>query len=68
LPDDAAALAAGAHPFAALVALATADDQLSDDRWTELMDEVRTAFGKLLTVAVGRSRIVLPKDAPAAHP
>ena len=34
------------------------DDQLSDERWSELMDEVRNEFGRPLAVAVGRGRII----------
>jgi tetratricopeptide (TPR) repeat protein len=64
LPDDAAALVAGSHPVAALLALAANDALLSDDRWTELMDAVRGAFGDPLAVAVARGKIALaPPDA-----
>jgi tetratricopeptide (TPR) repeat protein len=62
LPDDAAALVAGTHPVAAVVALAGNDEQLSDERWTELMDAVRDAFGEPLAVALARGRIVIALD------
>jgi tetratricopeptide (TPR) repeat protein len=58
LPEETQALAAGAHPLAALIALTTEYHHLSDDRWTELMDDVHQGFDRPLAVAVGRGKIV----------
>jgi tetratricopeptide (TPR) repeat protein len=58
LPGDAAALAEGPHPFSALLRLAGGGEGLSDDLWAESRDVIEAAFGRALSVAAARSRIV----------
>jgi tetratricopeptide (TPR) repeat protein len=59
LPGDATRLAEGEHPFNALLTL-VAGEALSDDLWASSLEAVETEFGKPLSVAVARSKIVAP--------
>lgn len=59
LPADATRLAEGDHAFNALLTLVEGDG-LSDDVWASSLDAVELAFGKPLSVAVARSKIVAP--------
>ncbi|WP_406699619.1 tetratricopeptide repeat protein [Singulisphaera sp. Ch08] len=57
LPDEATQLAEGDHPYHALLTLVEGDG-LSDDLWASSLESVEAAFGKALSVAVARSKIV----------
>lgn len=59
LPGDATRLAEGEHPFNALLTL-VAGEALSDDLWASSLEAVEAEFGKPLSVAVARSKIVAP--------
>lgn len=59
LPDQATRLAEGDHPFHSLLVLVE-EDGLSDDYWAALLEAVEAEFGKALSVAVARSKVVQP--------
>ncbi|WP_254053285.1 tetratricopeptide repeat protein [Singulisphaera sp. GP187] len=59
LPADATRLAEGDHPFHSLLTLVE-EGGLSDDLWTASLESVESEFGKPLSVAVARSKIVRP--------
>ena len=51
------ALATGNHPLVALVNLVEKQDQLDDNQWAVLEEQITTAFGKSLGVAISRGKI-----------
>lgn len=59
LPAHATRLAEGDHPFHTLLTLVE-EDGLSDDHWAASLESVELEFGKALSVAVARSKIVQP--------
>lgn len=59
LPEAATRLAEGDHPFHALLTLVERDG-LDDDVWASSMETVEAEFGKPLSVAVARSKIIQP--------
>jgi hypothetical protein len=59
LPDIAARLAEGDHPFHTLLTLVEGDG-LDDDVWASSLETVEAEFGKPLSVAVARARILQP--------
>lgn len=54
---EAVALADGAHPFVALLTLATGDDAAGDAEWAEAFTAIEREFGTPLAVAAARSRL-----------
>jgi hypothetical protein len=57
LPTQAKQVAEGAHPFNALIGLAAASDDRSDEQWLALYREVGTVFGKPVAAAAARKRL-----------
>ena len=51
------ALNSGNHPLSSLITLIQDVDSLSDDRWTELNDQIVQAFGRSLSTAVARGKV-----------
>ena len=64
---DAEKLAEGEHHFADLLSLIEDRDELSDDLWASLHDNVTKAFGKSLAAAAARSKLVLPANTGEEH-
>jgi hypothetical protein len=56
--EVAEAVAEGEHPLRALVQLVWFGDQLPDERWETLQDTVALHFGRELSTAVVRGRVV----------
>ncbi len=56
------ALAAGEHPFAQLLMLVEGQEELDDDHWALLQDVVEQTFGKPLSIAALRGRLVIPPE------
>lgn len=67
---DLAQLSGGWHPLAALVRLVQNGASLADVEWSQLQDAVAAAYGRHLSTAVARGRIVAQRPAapPAASP
>lgn len=61
--DDARALADGLHPLNALITLVDAQEELTDDQYTVLLERVEGGFGKPLAVAIMRKRLLFASDA-----
>jgi tetratricopeptide (TPR) repeat protein len=57
LPADADRLVAGAHPLAALAALADDREDLTEEAWADRFEGVSIAFGRPLAVAAARGRL-----------
>ncbi len=64
---DAEKLAEGEHHFADLLSLIEDRDELSDELWASLHDNVTKAFGKALAAAAARSKLVLPANTGQEH-
>jgi len=64
MPDEVTGLAESDHPFAYLVALVEGVEAISDDLWDRLFEAVGVAFGRPLSAAVARAKIV-ERAAPA---
>ena len=64
---DADKLAEGEHHFADLLSLIEDRDELSDELWASLHDNVTRAFGKALAAAAARSKLVLPTITSRDH-
>lgn len=62
------ALATGNHPLVALVNLVEKQDQLDDNQWAVLEEQITTAFGKSLGVAISRGKINFMVQKTAAVP
>ncbi|WP_422931125.1 tetratricopeptide repeat protein [Singulisphaera sp. PoT] len=60
LPEEATQLAEGDHPFYRLLALVDGTESLSDDLWASSLEMVENVFGKPLSVAVARAKVVMP--------
>ena len=65
--SDAEKLAEGEHHFADLLSLIEDRDELSDELWASLHDNVTRAFGKALAAAAARSKLVLPANTYKDH-
>jgi len=62
---ESAVLLSEKHPLAALVTLVSGADSLADELWIELEEVVTDAYGRVLTVAASRGKLVLDeKEAP----
>jgi len=59
LPAEASELAEGTHPLHSLLALAEGES-LDDELWSVSLEQVENHFGKALSVALGRSKIIQP--------
>lgn len=59
--DEIKSLAAGNHPFSALLVLVEAGESVSDTEWAERFEAVESAFGNPLAVAAARSRLAEAK-------
>ena len=57
LHSGAEALATGNHPLVALVNLVEKQDSLDDNQWAILEEQITSAFGKSLGVAISRVKI-----------
>ncbi len=57
LHSVAEALATGNHPLVALVSLVEKQDSLDDHQWAILEEQITSAFGKSLGVAISRGKI-----------
>lgn len=66
LPPEATQLAEGDHPFNGLLILVEGTEGLSDDLWAYSLEAVEREFGKPLSVAVARAKVVLPAEAGLA--
>lgn len=60
--DEIERLAAGHHPFSALLVLVEAGEGISDTEWAERFEAVESAFGNPLAVAAARSRLAEAKS------
>jgi hypothetical protein len=60
------ALVAGEHPFAQLLMLVEGQEELDDDQWALLQDVVEQTFGKPLSIAISRGRLVIPPEYSSA--
>jgi hypothetical protein len=60
LPLAAARLAEGDHPFNGLLTLVEGTDGLSDEIWASALESVEQEFGKPLSVAVARAKVIMP--------
>jgi hypothetical protein len=60
LPPEAAQLAEGEHSFNALLVLVEGTEGLSDEVWANTLDVVVRDYGKPLSVALARAKVVLP--------
>lgn len=61
------ALATSRHPLASLLSLIEQRDILDDDKWIEIEERVEASFGKPLTVAASRGKLVIGSHAEATH-
>jgi len=61
-------LAAGEHPFAQLLMLVEGQENLDDDQWALLQDAVEQAFGKPLSIAASRGRLVVAAEHSSVMP
>ena len=59
LPAKAIALAEGKHPLSALLTLVEQGKSLNDQQWETLEETIEKAFGKQLTVAVSRGKLIV---------
>jgi hypothetical protein len=64
LPARVQQVAEGAHPFNALIGLATASDDRSDEQWLALYHEVSSMFGRPIAAAAARKRLSGPRSEP----
>lgn len=60
------ALATSRHPLAALLSLIEQRDILDDEKWIEIEERVEASFGKPLTVAASRGKLVIGSPAASA--
>ena len=60
-------LAEGDHHFAELLTLIQDRDELSDELWATLHENVGHAFGKALAAAAARSKLVIPQNPERSH-
>ncbi|HJY83872.1 MAG TPA: hypothetical protein VKK81_22640 [Candidatus Binatia bacterium] len=60
------ALATGKHPFAQLLMLVEGQEELDDDQWALLQDVVEQTFGKSLSIAASRGRLVISPEYSSA--
>ena len=65
LLPDAFTIAEGNHPYNALLALAEPESGLSDEQWADALEAVETHFGKPLSVAAARAKIVVGTSSQA---
>src|SRR5215468_122517 len=61
-------LATGAQPFADLLTMLESTEVLDDQKFSSLEDSVARAFGRQITVAVARRRLLLPGQKRTRHP
>ena len=54
------AVAERKHPVAAVLTLVEQQENLEDDQWVALEEEVAAAFGKQLAVAISRGKLTVP--------
>ncbi len=59
LPDLVEEVLAHRHPLQVAIHLVTAGDQLSDGDWETRLDQVRTALGREVAVAIARGRMIV---------
>ncbi len=64
LPQDVEHLRSGKHPLCAVLELVDQANDLSDDRWTQLNDQVTECFGRPLATAIARGRVVRVAHVP----
>lgn len=64
LPQDVEHLRSGKHPLCAVLELVDQANDLSDDRWTQLNDQVTECFGRPLATAIARGRVVRVAKVP----
>jgi hypothetical protein len=55
-------LLAGRHPLALFLQLVRQGEELADAEWTELQDRVSECYGRELSTAIARGRIVLREE------
>jgi hypothetical protein len=60
------ALVASVQPFADLLTMLEATGTVDDERFSSLEESVAHAFGRQITVALARGRLLLPGQAPRA--
>lgn len=65
LHPNAKAVADGKHPVSAVLTLVEQQENLEDDQWVTLEEEVAAAFGKQLAIAISRGKLTVPAAAPA---
>ncbi len=65
LLDAAQALIEYRHPLAAVLKLVKEGPSLNDEQWLDLEEKVNTKFGKKLTLAISRGKLVIADDSMA---
>jgi len=68
LPPDAAALAEGTHPFAALLAFVEGSKDMDDAQWELLQETVAGSFGKALAAVASRGKLFIGMRVPLDSP
>jgi hypothetical protein len=66
--DQVRSLATRAQPFADLLTMLESTEVLDDQKFASLEDSVARAFGRQITVAVARRRLLLPGQKRTAQP
>jgi len=61
LSPEISAVAAGTHPLCAVLRLVLEAGRLDDREWSQLHEQVQKTFGRGLSTAIARARIVLPE-------
>src|SRR5262249_54191477 len=64
--EQARSLSGSVQPFDDLLTMLDAPEALDDQRFSALEESVARAFGRQITVAVARRRLILPGQAPSA--
>lgn len=67
MPPDTHALADGSHPFSTLLTLVEQQAELDDDAWGNLQDIVTQSFGRPLSVAAARGKLLLNEISETEH-
>lgn len=67
LHPNAQVILKGKHPITAILTLIEKRDQLSDDEWANLEEEINVTFGKQIAIAISRGKLQVTAPAtPAA--
>src|SRR5437588_10501280 len=61
-------LAEGKHSYCDLLTLVEQSEDIDDDRWVQLNDNITQAYGKPLAIATARKKLRISTSPPAAPP